>query len=96
MKSIRRVDKNGIQEYFNENGEYHREDGPAYESPSGHKEWCIDGKYHREDGPARIYPNGNVDYFLNDVFYSKEDYEQEVLKLKLKRLFFIYTARPRI
>lgn len=29
----------------------HREDGPAYDSPSA-KAWLINGKFHREDGPA--------------------------------------------
>ena len=72
MESIKTVHKNGIQEYFNENGEYHREDGPAYESPSGHKEWCIDGKYHREDGPARIWSNGDEWYYLNGKVHRED------------------------
>lgn len=33
-------------------GELHRVDGPAYESPSGIKYWFRYGKLHREDGPA--------------------------------------------
>jgi hypothetical protein len=86
MESIKTVHKNGIQEYHNENGEYHREDGPAIERPNGHKVWYINGKCHREDGPARIFSNGDEWYYLNDKRYSKEDYEVEVAKLKLKRI----------
>jgi hypothetical protein len=46
----------------------------------------INGKYHREDGPAFEYPDGGVEYWLNDMGYSKEEYEQEILKRRLKRI----------
>ena len=86
MESIRTVDKWGGIRYMNEKREYHRTDGPAIESPNGYKAWYINGKLHREDGPARIYPNGDVFYYLNGKRYSKEEYEQKVVKFKLKRI----------
>jgi hypothetical protein len=48
--------------WFNEKGQYHREDGPAIEYVNGTKEWFINDRRHREDGPARIYSNGKVWY----------------------------------
>ncbi len=47
------------------NGKIHREDGPAKEWPSGHKEWYINGKRHREDGPAIEWVNGGKDWYKN-------------------------------
>ncbi len=86
MRSIKTVDKDGDIMYRNENGEFHRTDGPAYERPSDYKAWIINGKFHREDGPARIYSDGDEYYYLNDKRYSKEDWEVQVIKLKLGRI----------
>jgi hypothetical protein len=86
MSSIKLVDENGYIEYKNEYGRLHRIDGPAYEEPRGYKEWRIDGVLHREDGSAIIWSDRDEWYYLNNKRYSKEDYEQEVIKLKLKRI----------
>jgi hypothetical protein len=68
------------------NGKYHRLDGPAREFKDGSKYWYINGKCHREDGPAREYTNGDKEWFLNGIEYSEEEWEQEVAKIKLKRI----------
>jgi hypothetical protein len=86
MDITKEVDKHGAIRYRNESGQLHREDGPAFEKPNGYKVWLINGKYHREDGPAFEYPDGGVEYWLNDMGYSKEEYEQEILKRRLKRI----------
>jgi hypothetical protein len=44
------------------------------------------GDLHREDGPAIVFFDGTEWYYLNQKRYSKEDWEEEVVKLKLKRL----------
>ena len=86
MESIREVNQWGNIVYTNEKDQYHREDGPAIERPNGHKAWYVNGVRHREDGPAIEYSDGDEWYYLNDKRYSKEDYEVEVAKLKLKRI----------
>jgi hypothetical protein len=48
-----------MEEYRDENGELHREDGPACEYANGDKYWYWHGKLHRQDGPAAEYPNGS-------------------------------------
>ena len=48
------------------NSMLHREDGPAYEGPTGTKAWHLNGKRHREDGPAIEYHNGDKYWYLND------------------------------
>jgi len=40
------------EEYRDESGLLHKEDGPALVGKNGSKEWWIHGKRHREDGPA--------------------------------------------
>ena len=75
-----------MKEYKNELGEYHRTDGPAIEWNDGDKVWFINGKFHREDGPAVERNNGRKFWYLNGKEYSEEEFHQEIIKLKLKRL----------
>jgi hypothetical protein len=67
------------------NGKLHRTDGPALENNYS-KYWFINGKLHREDGPAIEYSDGDKSWYLNDIQYGEEEFHQEVIKLKLKRL----------
>ena len=61
---------NGTIFYKNENGDFHREDGPAIICSDGRKYWYKNGKFHREDGPAEIWPNGTKMWWLNGEIYS--------------------------
>lgn len=53
MKALISIE-NGNRVWRNEDGNFHREDGPAIEYSSGDKEWWFDGKRHRTDGPAVV------------------------------------------
>ncbi len=67
-----------------QNGEFHREDGPAVEYFFGTKMWMINNKYHRLDGPAIIYDDGSETWFFNGVEIpcsSQEEFER-LIKLK--------------
>ncbi len=75
-----------LKEYRNESGQLHRLDGPAIEYTDGHKLWCINGKLHREDGPAVEWISDRKSWYLNGIYYTEEKYNQEIIKLKLKRL----------
>jgi hypothetical protein len=56
----------GDKSYFNKNGEYHREDGPAIKYSGGGGEcWYLNGKNHRIGGPAMSMSNGTKVWFLN-------------------------------
>lgn len=60
------------------NGQYHREDGPAYEYANGYEVWYIHGKRHRLDGPAVNFYNGDKEWWVNDVYVgvkSQEEFE---------------------
>ena len=65
MKITKEIDDYGTIRYYNEQGQLHREDGPAVEYKNGDKSWHINGKFHREDGPAIEWANGDKAWFLN-------------------------------
>ena len=52
-------------EWYNLEGNYHRENGPAIEWADGDKYWYMNGKLHREDGPAIEYANGSKYWYMN-------------------------------
>jgi hypothetical protein len=61
------IDKFGTKFWYNDNGQLHRDDGPAVEYANGSRLWYINGKVHRKDGPAqensevnRWYINGKL------------------------------------
>ncbi len=61
-----------------QNGKYHRLDGPAIEYSDGDKEWFQNGKRHRLDGPAIEYANGDKYWYIDDVEYTKEEFNTKV------------------
>jgi hypothetical protein len=52
-------------EWRNEQGQRHREDGPAIDYEDDEKEWYINGKRHRLVGPAVIW-EAYKSWWVND------------------------------
>ncbi|MDE1152407.1 MAG: hypothetical protein PW788_07715 [Micavibrio sp.] len=52
------TDSNGTVRWF-EDGQPHRDDGPAYEAVNGDKFWFSRGQLHRDDGPAMERSDGS-------------------------------------
>jgi len=86
MGITKTVNKHGTIYYKNEKGQFHREDGPAYESLSGDKEWVLNGLCHREDGPAIEYADGDKAWCLNDKRYTEQEFNDFLLKKRLQRI----------
>jgi hypothetical protein len=59
------IDEKGNKIWRNSNGQWHREDGPAWEYASGTKVWYINDKRHREDGPAVEWTDGRKEWWIN-------------------------------
>ncbi len=57
------INSSGSVCYIND-GEFHREDGPAVEYNGGGKEWWVNGKLHRDDGPAVEWANGDKEWWV--------------------------------
>jgi hypothetical protein len=63
---------NGTKEWKNENGQYHRDDGPAVIYPSGTKAWYKNGQLHRDDGHAVIFRDGTKHWYINDQLHRND------------------------
>jgi hypothetical protein len=59
------IDANGSKHWYNEQGQLHRENGPAWESYTGSKYWYNNGLPHREDGPAIELFDGEKHWYIN-------------------------------
>jgi hypothetical protein len=66
------VDDSGIIKWYNENNEFHREDGPAVVWSNGDKFWYLNDKRHREDGPAIEFSGGNTSWWLNGKLHRED------------------------
>jgi hypothetical protein len=75
---------NGSKEWWI-NGQRHREDGPAVESDVSN-DWYINGQLHREDGPAVEWSDGTKWWYLNSKRYTEQQWQDEVIMIKLERL----------
>lgn len=66
-----KVHENGTKTWY-QNGQYHREDGPAVEYADGSKFWYLNGQLHREDGPAIEWDNGTKWWYLNGKLHRED------------------------
>lgn len=62
---LRSIDELGTEYWRDENGNLHREDGPAVTFKDGTSFWYRNNELHREDGPAIIRPDGTKEWYLN-------------------------------
>lgn len=53
----------GVTRFFDDDGELHRDDGPAVEYASGSQEYWRHGKLHRDGGPALVYADGSEEWY---------------------------------
>lgn len=76
-------DEEGTKRWLNDQGQYHREDGPAVEYYSGSNHWYQNDKLHREDGPAVEYSDGiKIWYYRGDLIgYNQREFDR-FMKLK--------------
>jgi len=72
MKEYKVKVYNNRTEWYNLEGQLHREDGPASENANGDKSYYLNGKRHREDGPAVEWPNGYKYYYINDKLHRED------------------------
>ena len=82
-----KIDEYGTKRWFDSDGSWHREDGPAIERADGGKWWYVHGKCHREDGPAYEGAYGYKEYYLEHMYYTEEEYWEKIKELKKCKLF---------
>ena len=72
MKEYKVKVYNNRTEWYNLEGQLHREDGPASENANGDKCYYINGKHHRENGPAVEIKDGFKFYYINDKRHRED------------------------
>ena len=60
------------EEHLDEDGFYHRLDGPAHIDEKGIRYWYNHGELHRENGPAIEYPDGTNHWVKNNKRHRLE------------------------
>ena len=81
------IDEFGCEVWKNDDGKFHREDGPAYVRSFVVKKWYINGELHREGGPAVVWNSIYDDeYWLGGVNLTEEEYKKKERMLKIKKL----------
>ena len=63
---------NYVITFKNDNGGFHREDGPAIIWSDGTKEWYFNDKRHRVDGPAMILSYGYKQWWINGKLHRED------------------------
>ena len=58
------IDEYGDQRWYNDQGQFHRTDGPAAMLANGEHHWFVNGTRHRTDGPAIISSNGSQHWYI--------------------------------
>ena len=66
------VSEYGTKCWYNEQGQRHREDGPALDCANGTKSWYLNDKLHREGDPAIECANGDKWWYHNDQFHRED------------------------
>jgi hypothetical protein len=66
------IDFNGTIRYYNNQGQFHNENGPAIEYIDGTKSWYVNGVRHRDDGPARVSWTGAKFWYKNGKLHRED------------------------
>ncbi len=62
--------------YYNDQGQRHREDGPAIMFSNGDMSYFQNGLRHRTDGPAVVYGDGKyIEYHINGIEYTEDEFK---------------------
>ncbi len=69
--------------YYDDQGRYHRKDGPAVMKPGGSKHWYKHGIRHRLDGPASEYRGGAYleatdCWFIDGTIYTEKEFNKQI------------------
>lgn len=66
--------------FWFQNGEHHKDSGPAIIYANGDKYWYKNGKPHRDDGPAVVYVDGKKYFYLEGKICNEKNYWNQTKK----------------
>jgi hypothetical protein len=59
--------------WFDDNGVYHRDDGPALIQKNGTEAWYVHGELHRIGGPAVSLPEDNIQqWYIHGIIHRTD------------------------
>ena len=70
--SIPEINDDGDKYWYDEEGGFHRDNGPAKIYRDGAEEYFQHGSLHRLDGPAYIGSNGYKEYWVNGRLHRED------------------------
>ena len=71
LKNGKYINAFGIEHWY-QNGQYHRDGGPAFTYPNGEEHWYQLGNLHRDSGPASVYIKGNICWYNNGMLLLED------------------------
>lgn len=74
---------NGTKEWFFNNVHHRDNNLPAIEYADGDKVWYVHGKLHRENGPAYESEEEGNEWWIENIQYSEEEFNNYLEKKKL-------------
>ena len=69
----RRYHRYGAVRWLDDEGHFHREDGPAAVLDDGAHFWCRHGDFHFAHGPSVLYADGTVRWYEDDKYLRGRD-----------------------
>jgi hypothetical protein len=85
MTSTMTIDRAGNKIWRNQEGQFHRTDGPAYERANGRKSWFLNGQLHRTDGPAVEKANSFKQWWVDDQQLTFTEWAERVANTEQER-----------
>ena len=76
LSGVVRTCVNGTVRYQNQDGQYHRTNGPAVIYSDGNALWYQNGQLHRTDGPAVIYRD-YLGWFIQGREYTAAEFIEQ-------------------
>ena len=67
----RRYDRDGSVRWIDDEGQSHREDGPASVYADGGQFWWRHGRFHFVHGPAILYADGRLAWYEDDKYLRR-------------------------
>jgi hypothetical protein len=81
---LKHISAFGTEYWKDDNGSFHRDDGPAVIHPDGTQFWYQHGVRHRLDGPAIMTSRGECKWYIHGVHINCNSNEEFLRIVKIR------------
>jgi hypothetical protein len=89
MTSTMTINQDGTKIWCNQEGQWHRTDGPAVERADGTKVWWVNGQLHRTLGPAYEGANGTKVWWVDGQPLTFDQWAERVAVTEQERTLLL-------